>query len=111
MPSFAIILLCILCAIVYGVIHDQVTARICVEYFTVAHPPVFPTDDPTLLGLGWGIIATWWGGLILGLGFAGAARGGRRTPRSVRSLVKPVALLLAAAGTTAAVMGVVGYVL
>jgi len=58
MQSLAIVLLCIGSAVMYGVLHDQVTARICVEYFTIGHPPVFPTDDPTLLGIGWGIIAT-----------------------------------------------------
>ena len=33
--------LCILSAIFYGVLHDQVTARVCVEYFTIGHPPIF----------------------------------------------------------------------
>jgi hypothetical protein len=66
----SIILLCIVAAVIYGVVHDQITARICVEYFTIGHPPVFGTDDPTLLGLGWGVIATWWVGLILGFPLA-----------------------------------------
>jgi hypothetical protein len=57
--SLKIILLCIVAAIVYGILHDQVTARVCVEYFTIGHPPIFHTDDPTLLALGWGVIATW----------------------------------------------------
>ncbi len=35
-----IIGLCILAAIGYGIVHDQVTARICVEYFTVFHAPI-----------------------------------------------------------------------
>jgi len=41
----AIVLLCIVAAVVYGVVHDQVTARVCVEYFTIGHPPVFDTAD------------------------------------------------------------------
>ena len=49
-----IVLLCIAAAVVYGILHDQVTARVCVEYFTIGHPPVFNTDSPTLLALGWG---------------------------------------------------------
>ena len=57
MKSLAIILTCILAAICYGIVHDQITARVCVEYFTIGHPPVFSTNDPTLLGIGWGIIA------------------------------------------------------
>jgi hypothetical protein len=34
-----IVLVCIFASIVYGIAHDQVTARICVQYFTVFHPP------------------------------------------------------------------------
>ena len=48
----------IIAAVLYGIAHDQITARICVEYFTIGHPPIFGTDDATLLGLGWGIFAT-----------------------------------------------------
>lgn len=48
MESLKIILLYILAAIVYGICHDQVTARVCVEYFTIGHPPIFHTDSPTL---------------------------------------------------------------
>ena len=59
MKSLLIIGTTILCCVIYGIIHDQITARLCVEYFTVFHPPVFATQNPTLLGLGWGIIATW----------------------------------------------------
>src|SRR5436190_782619 len=66
MQFLGIIAMCTGAAIVYGVVHDQVTARVCVEYFTIGHPPVFGTDDPTLLGLGWGVIATWWVGAVGG---------------------------------------------
>ena len=58
MRGVGIVALCVLAAVTYGVAHDQVTARVCVEYFTVGHEPIFGTDDPTLLGLGWGILAT-----------------------------------------------------
>jgi hypothetical protein len=63
MSSLRIILLCILAAVVYGILHDQVTARVCVEYFTVGHPPIFHTESPTLLAIVWGFVATWWVGL------------------------------------------------
>jgi len=63
---FKIILLCLAAALVYRILHDQITARVCVEYFTVFHPPIFATHSPTLLALGWGVIATWWVGLLLG---------------------------------------------
>jgi len=68
MQRLAIVGLCIAAAIGYGIGHDQITARVCVEYFTIGHPPIFSTDSPRLLGLGWGIMATGWVGLVLGLG-------------------------------------------
>lgn len=55
--SLLIVLLCIGSAIGYGIAHDQITARVCVEYFTIGHPRVFDTESPTLLALGWGVIA------------------------------------------------------
>jgi hypothetical protein len=104
-----IIVLCVVAAIVYGIVHDQITARVCVEYFTIGHPPVFDTDDPTLLGLGWGIIATWWVGLILGLAAVVAARVGKRPPRSAGSLMRPVAMLMGVSAVGASVAGGVGF--
>jgi hypothetical protein len=111
LKSLAIIGLCILAAIIYGILHDQITARICVEYFTIGHPPVFHTESPTLLGLGWGIIATWWVGLILGVPLAIAARLGSRPEAAAASLVKPVAVLLLIMAGCALLAGVTGFVL
>ncbi len=111
MQVIAIIALCIASAVVYGIVHDQVTARVCVEYFTVGHPPVFHTDSPTLLGIGWGIIATWWVGLLLGIPLAIAARAGRRPERDVRSLVRPIVMLLAVMGVCALLGGIAGFIL
>ena len=91
-------------------IHDQITARICVEYFTIGHPPVFATDSPTLLGIGWGIIATWWVGLLLGLPLAIVARAGRRPTLSASQLTRPILTLLMCMAVTAFVAGIVGYV-
>ena len=50
MQWLAIVLLSVLTCVTYGIVHDQITARICVEYFTIGHSPGFDTDDPTLLG-------------------------------------------------------------
>src|SRR5262249_39988177 len=93
--SLAIVLMCVAAAVCYGIAHDQVTARVCVEYFTVGHPPAFGTQDPTLLGIGWGIIATWWVGLLLGVPLAIVARAGSRPKQSVLSLFRPLTWLLA----------------
>ena len=101
----------IVAAVLYGIAHDQITARICVEYFTIGHPPIFGTDDPTLLGLGWGIIATWWVGLLLGIPLAIVSQAGPRPKRDVSSLVRPVATLLAIMGCGAVIAGAVGGLL
>jgi hypothetical protein len=108
MRSLAIILLAIAAAVVYGILHDQITARICVEYFTIGHPPVFGTDDPTLLGLGWGVIATWWVGLMLGIPLAMCARLGARPKLTAGQLVRPLVLMLLIVGVVAALAGILG---
>jgi len=41
-----------------GIAHDEITVRVCAEYFTIAHPPLFPTASRTLLAACWGIAAT-----------------------------------------------------
>ena len=74
MQSVKIVLTCIGAAVVYGIVHDQFAAHICVEYFSVFHPRVFATQSPKLLALGWGIVATWWVGAFLGLILAISAR-------------------------------------
>jgi hypothetical protein len=109
MKHLAIVGMCILAAVVYGIVHDQITARVCVEYFTIGHPLIFATDSPTLLGLGWGIVATWWVGLVLGLGLAVAARSGKQPRLRVRALVRPILYLLGWMAGSALLAGVVGY--
>ncbi|NLS96501.1 MAG: hypothetical protein GXX96_30555 [Planctomycetaceae bacterium] len=107
----AIIALCISACFVYGILHDQVTARICVEYFTIGHPPLIASDSPTLLGVAWGIAGTWWVGLFLGLSLAAAARAGGWPKFSVRRLLRPVALVMLFAAACALVFGGIGFVL
>ena len=104
-----IVLLAIVAAIVYGIGHDLVTAHVCVEYFTVAHPPLFRTENPVLLALGWGVVATWWVGLLLGLLLAHAALRGPGPLRTARSLVRPIAALLAIMAGGALLAGSVAW--
>lgn len=111
MNSLRIVLMCVLAAVGYGVVHNQVTARVCVEYFSVGHPTVFETTDPTLLGLTWGILATWWVGLLLGVPLAIVARAGSRPKRSAGSLLRPIAILLGVMAIAALVAGVIGWML
>ena len=107
----AIVVLCIAAAVAYGVLHDQITARVCVEYFTIGHPPIFGTDDPTLLGLGWGVLATCWVGVLLGVPLAVAARLGSRPKRSAGSPIRPLAVLMLVSAGCALLAGIVGALL
>ena len=109
--SIKIVLLCIVASIIYGILHDQVTARVCVEYFTIGHPPIFHTDDPTLLAFGWGVIATWWMGLILSVPAVLASRLGSWPKFDAAHLVRPVCVLLIVMACSALVAGLVGYIL
>jgi hypothetical protein len=108
MQFLAIVGLCVLAAVTYGILHDQVTARVCVEYFTVGHPPIFGTEDPTLLGIGWGILATWWVGVMLGVPLAVIARFGKWPKISASDLVVPLFILMAVSAICALIAGLVG---
>ena len=80
------------------------------EYFTIGHPPIFGTDSPTMLAFGWGVVATWWVGLGLGLPLAVAARAGGRPKRKAASFFRPIGGLLAVMGVGSIAAGLMGYV-
>lgn len=109
MEALKILLLCVDAAIAYGILHDQITAQICVEYFTVGHPPVFATDSPTLLAFGWGFVATWWVGLILSAPAIAACRLGKWPKRDAIRLVRPIVVLLIVMACGALLAGIVGH--
>lgn len=105
-----IIGLAIVASVIYGVIHDQITARICVEYFTIGHMPILGgIENPTLLGFAWGFLATWWVGAMLGIPLAFVCQTGSMVKKSARDLVVPLFVLMVASGCLATVAGVVGY--
>ena len=109
MRSLAIILLAVVGAISYGIVHDQVTARICVEYFTIGHPRVIASEDPTMLAFTWGVLATWWVGAALGGLLAIAARLGTWPLLTARDLVRPVFVLLVVMGVASLAAGLLGH--
>jgi hypothetical protein len=111
MESLKIILLAIVAGIVYGVVHDQVTARVCLEYFSVVHPRIIDSQSPTALAFAWGVVATWWAGAFLGVLLAVAARGGSRKPIPAAELIRPIVQLLLVMACFAIVAGGVGYFL
>ena len=110
--ALKIVGVCVAAAIGYGIAQDQVTARVCVEYFTVAHPPIFGgLTSPTLLAFGWGVLATWWMGVLLGLPLVAFARAGSRPKLAAKDFARPIARLLVVMGTLSALAGLVGYLL
>ncbi|HEY1799447.1 MAG TPA: hypothetical protein VGG46_00820, partial [Terriglobales bacterium] len=105
METLKIWLLSIASAIFYGILHDQITARICVEYFSIAHPTILPLTSPTALALEWGVLATWWVGAILGILLSIAARIGKRPLVTARALIRPLAILLVAMAVSSFLAG------
>jgi hypothetical protein len=104
-----VIALCVVAACAYGVAHDQVTARLCVEYFTVAHPPLFHTTSITILALCWGITATVGIGALLGYVLALVSQAGEFPPFSLSRLLRPISVLLAIMAGAAFAAGLSGY--
>ena len=111
MESFKIAVTCVLAAVLYGIVHDQITARLCVEYFTIFHPPIFHTQSPTWLGIGWGILATWRVGALFSVPLIVTARVGPRPALRAFELIPSIAFLLAFMAVSAVLFGVAGYVL
>lgn len=111
MNMAAITWLCTISAICYGIIHDQITVRVCLEYFTIGHYPIFGDQPPTILGLLWGIAATWWMGFSLGFVLALIASLGKNPVLPAKSLVKPITTLLMIMGVCALGFGILGYFL
>ena len=109
--ALKIVIFATVAAVAYGVLHDLVTAHVCVEYFTIAHPPVFATDSPILLALGWGVIASWWVGALLGAGLAAAARIGSAPKLGLAELRRPIVGLMIVAAAFALLGGAVGAML
>lgn len=104
-----IILLCVASSILFGVLHNQVSARVSSEYFTIGHRALIHSTSPTLMGIAWGINSTWWVGLILGVLLALTGRAGGRPRRTAGSFVKPLFFLFVFCGFAAVAMGTVAF--
>ncbi len=109
MQRTKVILLGVIAACGYGLIHDQVTVRLCPEYFTVAHPPIFPTASLTLLALFWGVAATSGVGAIFGVVLAKVSQPAELPPISALRLGRAVLLLLGVMALSAGAAGFIGY--
>lgn len=109
LPRFRAMLLGIAVLVGYAVGQDQVSARLCPEYFTVFHNPIPGVTDPTLLGMAWGFLGAWWGGAILGYTAGIAATSGSHPPMPIRDLIRPLMVLVAGVGFVSALTGAVTY--
>jgi hypothetical protein len=106
-----IVLLSVVAAVVYGIVHDMVTAHVCVEYFSIAHPPIIKSGPPILYALVWGVAATWWVGLPLGILLAYVCRVGKYNKLPWQVLLHPLLIFLGIMFVLAMLAGIVGYVM
>ena len=86
--------------------YHQITARICIEYFTVTHPKLIDSTSPTLIGLAWGVVATWWVGAISGVLLALSCRVGPRSRLTISWVLPRLGVVLLITGLLAAIAGV-----
>jgi hypothetical protein len=113
-------------ACLYGIANDQVTARICPEYFSEgfhkrmrdnwdglvlgnARQILENTKSPTIVASIWGPIASWWVGARLAIPIALAARVGSWPKLGVKDLIKPLAVSCSITGMSALIAGAIGY--
>jgi hypothetical protein len=108
----AIIGLCILTCVLYGILHDLIAIYMCPVYFTAFYPlPQELLESKILLGTVLGIASTWWLGLVLGTIVAVAARCGALPRLGWKALVRFLATLIVVALLCTAVAGTLGYFL
>lgn len=95
-------------SVVFGIAHDLVTAHVAVDYFTVHHPRLVPSESPVVMALLWGILATFWVGAIGGA-FVGIINSVRQLPVPVSRIRR--ALVRVLIGIWVSSMAVLGAVL
>ena len=89
----------------YAILQDQVSARLCPEYFTVFHPPIRGLTDPTLLGIAWGFLGAWWGGVTMGYAAGLTATLGPWPRLAPRDLVRPMLVVIVLVGIATGLTG------
>jgi hypothetical protein len=89
----------------------MVTAHLCVEYFTLGHPKIIESESPVLLALTWGVLATWWVALPMGVCIAGFNHFGQRPSLPFNDVLRLIVRLVLAMLGLALLAGVIGFVL
>jgi hypothetical protein len=116
--EYAVLLVCVTAALLYGAVNDQITTTISWEYFAYgkAVAEVVPVDEPPNSALfRWeaakvGMKATWSAGLIIGVALLVANNPLRNTPRlPYRRLLRFIPLVLLVTALTSAALAVAGY--
>lgn len=104
-------LFCVVGAVAFGIFHDLFTANICVEYFTIGHIPIIESENPFILALVWGPLATWWVGVMLGI-FIVVHNVIGKSPslpfHLIRSWIVKLLLIMVCTSTLA---GIIGFIL
>lgn len=108
LPLLRIVLLCGLGMISYGVLQDQISARLSPEYFTIGHAPVSGLSHPTLVGIAWGFLGGFPGGIALGIPLALVATLGPLPPLTARMLMRPLLVVLAVTAIGTLIAGASG---
>ncbi len=104
----------------YGILHDQVTTRVCLEYFSrgfhqtmVSYWPctgvlgaakgiLQTTQSPTVTACIWGPLATFEVSLYSGALLAAVSRFGERDKYTAKKLIKPITTVMAVTGICSA---------
>ena len=115
--EYGVLVACVLAALAYGAVNDQVTVTISPEYFLYGKELAKTVGDPPAseLALRWaaavvGLKATWSAGLLIGVVLLLANNPWRSLPRLPnRRLIGLLPVILLCAATLAVVGGVVGH--
>jgi hypothetical protein len=78
-------------------------------FATIAHPPLFHTTSPALLGLCWGIAASIGPGAIVGVLLALVSQSSGFPPTPIRPLLITIGVLIAIMAASATLAGIVGH--
>jgi hypothetical protein len=103
-----ILLACVVAAAFYGVLNDLVTAHLCIEFFKL-FPLDIKSSNPVVVAIVFGVLSTWWIGLLLGIIMASCARLGDYNRRTLADLLSPLSKLLIAIAAIAILSGFVAY--
>ena len=89
----------------YAILHDQLLIRVAPTHFTEYHPQIFPTENLTLLAVGYAVVASTGAGMLLGMLFFGFARLGRWPKAGLRSALLRVGAIIGATEVVALAAG------